>query len=113
MNSGELFAPIFFICTYEKDLELECYFNNERYKRNEMYISLLGESDYVRSNTNSIRLEDKIIHDVEKGNAEFGGYRSCASFTYFYQVKQAKPILIPREIQGYAQTLRPYVQMII
>ncbi len=43
-NYIESFAPIFFIQKYTNDNELENYFNNEKYKKNMMYLIIFGEN---------------------------------------------------------------------
>ena len=97
-NYEELFAPILYITTYDTDAELDIYFGNSNYEKNAMYISLFGNSKYVESLEKSIILKNQIIHDIEKGNEEFGGYGACASFVSFNGERICKPILVPREI---------------
>lgn len=98
VNFNEIFSPIFFITEYEQDEELSIYLNNVEYKKHEMYISLFGSSAFVESQITSTIIRDKIIHDVEKGNNEFGGLGKGASFVQIGKRIIPKPTLIPREI---------------
>jgi predicted nucleotidyltransferase len=46
-------------------------------------------------------LKDLIVHDVERGVEEYGGYGSGASAISYKGITVSKPILIPREIHTY------------
>lgn len=102
-NFHELYSPLFLITEYDHDRELALYFNdaNARYQNKEMYISLFGESDYVAEVLGSIILKDCIIHDVERGIEEYGGYSPGASSVSYRGVCIPKPLLIPREINSF------------
>lgn len=102
-NFDELYSPLFVILQYEYDQELALYFeeSNGRYQNKEMYISLFGESNYIASVLGSIVLKDKIVHDIERGTEEYGGYSQGASMISFHGINIAKPILIPREIHNF------------
>jgi GNAT superfamily N-acetyltransferase len=101
LNFKEIYAPVFFIVTYKDVDDLRLYFESPQYAKNAMYISLFGDSHYILSLKNSIVLREKIIHEVEKGNLEYGGYSKGASFVSINEKIKSHPILIPREIQSY------------
>lgn len=105
----EVYSPLFLIAEYSHDQELDLYFNdsNNQYQNNDMYISLFGESDYVSKMNNGIVLRNCIVHDVEIGTREYGGYSPGASLVSYCKLKIAKPLLIPREIHRF---LRPESQ---
>ena len=105
-NFTEVYSPLFLIAEYSHDQELDLYFNdsNDQYQNNDMYISLFGESNYVSKMNNGIVLKNCIIHDVEIGTREYGGYSPGASLVSYCRLKIAKPLLIPREIHRF---LRP------
>ena len=113
-NFTEVFAPIFFIQEYRSDSQLSQYFESNQYKRNAMYISLFGESDYVSGladrlfsgqvlhNTFSI-LHNTHLHaaGVERGTQPYGGYGYGASSISIHGKIITKPTLPPREIYNY------------
>ncbi len=101
LNFDELYSPLFVILEYKHDQELELYFGDPRYQNKEMYISLFGESDYISSVLSSIVLKNRIIHDVERGTEEYGGYSPGASIVSYRGINIAKPLLIPREIYNF------------
>ncbi|GHM58500.1 MAG: hypothetical protein sL5_06390 [Candidatus Mesenet longicola] len=118
-NFQETFGPIAFIVKYEEDEELKLYFQDEngRYQYNKMYVSLYGNSRYIRSNCDvmlfkgnastkngvGIVLSNQTIHDVEIGTKAYGGYSKGASAVIFKNsygkiFSKALPILIPEVI---------------
>lgn len=113
-NFTEVFAPIFFIHRYEKDVQLSQYFESNQYERNAMYVSLFGESDYI-SSLPSRKLTTRILHDkftilynthlhatgVERGTQPYGGYGYGASSISINGKIISKPTLPPREIFYY------------
>ncbi|WP_339048369.1 aldehyde dehydrogenase family protein [Candidatus Mesenet endosymbiont of Phosphuga atrata] len=119
VNFKEVFGPIAFIIEYGEDEELKLYFQDEngRYQYNKMYVSLYGNSRYIRSNCDAILFKDNVntkngvgialnnqtIHDVEIGTKAYGGYSKGASAVIFKNShgkisSKALPILIPEVI---------------
>ncbi|WP_339045623.1 aldehyde dehydrogenase family protein [Candidatus Mesenet endosymbiont of Agriotes lineatus] len=118
-NFQETFGPIAFIIEYEEDEELKLYFQdkNGRYQYNKMYVSLYGNSRYIRPNCDAILFKDnantkngvgivlnnQTVHDVEIGTKAYGGYSKGASAVIFKNShgkisSKALPILIPEVI---------------
>ncbi len=102
-NFAELYSPLFLVTEYGHDRELSLYFHrpNGDYRNREMYISLFGESDYIKGVSGSIILRNRTIHDVERGTEEYGGYSQGASMVSYQGMHIAKPLLIPREIYNF------------
>jgi aldehyde dehydrogenase (NAD+) len=102
-NFAEIYSPLFVITEYENDEELALYFRDagSQYQKNEMYVSLFGESDYVTGISGSIILKDCTIHDIERGTEEYGGYSPGASSVSYRGMTIAKPLFIPREIHNF------------
>lgn len=102
-NYDELYSPIFAVAEYKYDQELALYFEDAggRYQAEEMYISLFGESNYVATVRGSIILKNCVVHDVERGTQEYGGYGYGASSVSYRGFTMPKPILIPREIHTF------------
>jgi predicted nucleotidyltransferase len=100
----EIYGPVFLLIEYGSDDELDTYFNDpqQRYAQKQMYVSVFGHSEYVfKKLPASIVLKDLIVHDVERGVEEYGGYGSGASAISYKGITVSKPILIPREIHTY------------
>ncbi len=91
-NFAEVFAPIVFLQKYEQDSDLSSYFENQHYSRNAMYVTLYGDSKYVKSlvgktiNGKILHREDTFLHNIhlhergiERGTQPYGGYGYGAS----------------------------------
>ncbi|CAJ2500557.1 Uu.00g034100.m01.CDS01 [Anthostomella pinea] len=97
-NYEEFFSPIFYINIYDDDSQLAKYFDDPRYKANDMYVSLFGTSAYVSTLKRSIVHKEQTILDVERGNSAYGGYSFGASFVATNGKIEARPILVPKEM---------------
>lgn len=102
-NFTEIYSPLFLVTEYGDDQELALYFRDagSQYQKNEMYVSLFGESNYVTGMRGSIVLRDCTIHDIERGTEEYGGYSPSASSVSYRGMTISKPLLIPREIHNF------------
>ncbi len=103
-NYKELYCPVILIAEYDSDDDLRDYFKDRenRYIQEQMYATLFGSSDYVEKEASgTIILRNLIIHDVERGNEEYGGYSAGASLVCKSGITISKPLLIPREIYNY------------
>ena len=98
-NYDEYYAPIFRIMKYTDDSDLKKYFSEEKFKRENMNISLFGESKYVNNLINSIILKEQVVLEIDNGFGEFGGYGVDASSISYKGIEISKPILTNREIQ--------------
>jgi len=110
-NFTEVFAPLIFIQKYEKDELLEKYFEDKRYPRNAMYITVYGTSNYLESFLNK-KFSNKILHDestflrnyhlhdlgVERGVKPYGGFGYAASNLSIHGKIFSKPTLPQRDI---------------
>lgn len=107
-NYKELYSPVVLVSEYDSDDELSEYFHDpeNRYTQEQMYVSVFGASNFVTSKVlGTIVLKDLIIHDVERGTEEYGGYSYGASLVCKSGITICKPVLVPREIYNYL--LRP------
>lgn len=111
-NFKESFAPIFFVQKYEKDSELSLYFEDPRYERNAMYITVFGKSKYIEKLRYKKFENHSILHDegtilrnthlhalgVERGTKPYGGYGRGASSISIYGIVISKPTCPQRDI---------------
>ena len=121
-NFKEHFAPIFFVQDYETDTELGRYFEDERYWRNAMYVTLFGESPYVEGlieqkspgggilhdETTIIRNTDLHAPGIERGTQPYGGYGRWASSVSLNGIVTAKPTCPQRDI--FEHLVKPALQ---
>ena len=97
-NHAELFSPVFLIVEYNTEEQIASYFESANYQQYAMYVSLFGECEYIENKCHSITIRNKIIHEVERGNKEFGGNSSGESFIKIGKYSKSQPILVSREI---------------
>ena len=136
-NYEESFAPILFIQKYTEDEELALYFENPRYAPNAMYITLYGESNYIKDligrpvGGRILHHKDTFLHNthlhipgIERGTQPYGGYGHGASSISIYGKITAMPTLPQRDIyewvaqpliekkidNAYRKTLREFTQ---
>ena len=110
-NFNEIFAPIVFVQEYANDKELKLYFENKDYAQNAMYVTLYGESAYIKNLINR-PVFGKMLHDqstfihnthlhapgVERGTQPYGGYGYGASSLSINGKITAMPTLPQRDI---------------
>ena len=113
-NYSEVFAPIIFVQKYEQDADLALYFENQQYARNAMYVSLYGESKYIKGLAEK-EIEGKLLHPkdtflyninphepgVERGTQPYGGYGYGASSVTINGVTTPMPTCPQRDIYEY------------
>jgi predicted nucleotidyltransferase len=100
-NFEEIYSPLFILTEYANNDELMLYFDepDQRYTQKQMYVSVFGDSKNLSKKIpGSILISDMTVHDVERGNDEYGGYSVGASAVSYKGMLLCKPILIPREI---------------
>lgn len=102
----EFFAPIFNILPYNLEKQLDSFFQDKRYLKNAMYVSIFGNLDYAEKIKKSVIIENKIVNDVEEGNKAYGGYGECANFIGYDNNFFYRPILISKEIHDYLDYLK-------
>lgn len=102
----EFFAPIFNIIPYSSDKQLDSFFQNKRYLKNAMYVSIFGNLDYTEKIKKSVIIKNKIVNDIEKGNKAYGEYGKCANFISYDNNFFYRPILISKEIHKYLAYLK-------
>ena len=107
----EQLAPIFFVQRYDDDAALARYFEDPRYAQHAMYVTLFGESAYVRGLVGR-RLGGRLLHDastvlldtdlhapgVERGTKPYGGYGPGASSLSLGGVVIPGPTLPQRDL---------------
>ncbi len=121
-NYSEVFSPIIFVQKYDGDQELSKYFEDNRYQRNAMYITLYGTSDYIQKFIKK-KINGKVIHDegtllqnihlhmkgVERGVQPYGGYGYAASNICIHGKITSKPTLPQRDI--YENLVLPFIKL--
>lgn len=114
-NYEEVFAPVFFIQQYEHDGDLANYFETEVYRKNAMFVSVFGHSDYVESLVGKRLSDGSILHDestiirntdlhapgVERGVKPYGGYGRGASCLSLDGITHPCPTLPQRDLYDY------------
>jgi lysyl-tRNA synthetase class 1 len=121
-NFTEQFAPIFFVQEYGDDQELSRYFDDPAYERNAMYVTLFGQSNFVKSleckhastglpmHDRSTILYNTDLHapGIERGTQPYGGYGRGASCYSINGVITTCPTLPQRDM--YTQLVQPALQ---
>ena len=108
-NYTEHYAPILFIQKYNSEDELELYFENEKYRKNAMYITVFGDSNYLNNKKREdlnflknygITISNTDLHakGVERGVQEYGGYSKGASSLSLNGFTIPQPTLPQRDI---------------
>jgi lysyl-tRNA synthetase class 1 len=111
-NYQEQFAPVFFVQRYTRDDMLGLYFEDPRYARHAMYVTVFGQSDYVDGRLLSLRYGGRPLHDettlirntdlhaegVERGTQPYGGFGRGASYYSIHGTVVARPTLPQRDI---------------
>ncbi|QDT91464.1 aldehyde dehydrogenase family protein [Gimesia algae] len=117
-NFRELFAPLIMVQQYDRDSDLDRYFEHAHYAQNAMYVTVYGESDYVEQLSgqpvNGVVLYDETtilrnthLHapGVERGTQPYGGYGPGASSLSLNGRLICKPTLPQRDI--YEHVVQP------
>ncbi|MBI2453110.1 aldehyde dehydrogenase [Candidatus Peregrinibacteria bacterium] len=111
-NYREQFAPIFFVQRYGRDEDLDLYFGDEKYRKNAMYVTVFGKSEFVdrlvgdpEKDANCVHRENTIVRNtdlhapgVERGTQPYGGYGRNASYICINGKIIRKPTLPQRDI---------------
>lgn len=100
-NYEEYYAPVFKIMLYDNTNDLKKYFSNQRYKEENMNISLFGNSRYIEKLPSSLVLNNEMVSDVDNGFCEYGGYGKNTSYLSYEGITVTKPLLINREINDF------------
>ena len=100
-NYDEYYAPVFRIMLYDNVNDLKKYFSNQKYKDENMNISLFGNSRYIEKLPASLVLNNEIVSDIDNGFCEYGGYGKNTSYLSYKGVTINKPLLINREINDF------------
>lgn len=120
-NYIETFAPIFFLQEYDIDEKLSLYFENPKYGKSAMYITVFGHSPYIEKLVGDDNFtyhdESSIIINtdlhapgIERGTQPYGGYGRGASCLSISGKIIAKPTLPQRDI--YEHLVKPQNNMI-
>lgn len=100
-NYDEYYAPVFRIMLYDNINDLKKYFSNQKYKDENMNISLFGNSKYIEKLPASLVLNNEIVSDIDNGFCEYGGYGKNTSYILYKGIMLNKPLLINREIKDF------------
>lgn len=111
-NYREFFAPVFFVQRYERDEELELYFDHPKYHPNAMYITLFGDSPYIKGLITQGKhpvetvLQGLDLHQSEKGYLPYGGQGPAASCLFVNGQRMPGATLPQRDI--YKHLIAPF-----
>lgn len=97
----EFYAPIFRIMVYDNESDLIKYFSEQKYREENMNISIFGNCKYVENLSSSLILHDEMVPEIDNGYCEFGGYGKNVSYIQYKGIRVNKPILINREIEDF------------
>lgn len=100
-NYEEYYAPVFRIMLYDNINDLKKYFSNQKYKDENMNISLFRNSRYIEKLPSSLVLNDEVVSDIDNGFCEYGGYGKNTSYMSYQGIVINKPLLINREINDF------------
>ena len=106
-NYSEFFSPVIMLQPYRHDDDLNEYFMNKEYKKNAMYVSFFGDSEYVKNliekklHTKESILYDTDLHETERGFLPYGGLGCDASCLYFKGKRIDGATLPQRDIYQY------------
>ncbi len=96
----ELFSPIFYILTYDNEASLLQKINDESFKKRAMYACVFGENDTITKSLSLCTvLTNMTVNDQEDGNQPYGGYGAIANFVSYQGKRQARPLLISRDVR--------------
>ena len=98
---SEFYAPIFRIMLYDNESDLIKYFSEQKYKEENMNISVFGDCRYVENLSSSLVLHNEMVPEIDNGYCEFGGYGKNVSYIQYRGIRVNKPILINREIEDF------------
>lgn len=104
---SEFFAPVIVLQPYEEDSQLKLYFDHPQYYPHAMYVTVFGNSDYVKSligkslHTKKSILYDTDLHIEERGFMPYGGLGPAASCVYINGKKIPGATLPQRDIYEY------------
>lgn len=98
---NEFYAPIFRIMIYDNETELKKYFSEQKYREENMNISVFGDCALLDTLSSSLVLHDEMVPEIDNGYCEFGGYGKNVSYIQYRGIRINKPILINREIQNF------------
>jgi len=94
----EFFSPVFYLCVYHHNSDIQRIFSQKSYSDFAMYVSFFVESQPDIEIPNSVILHNQIPNDIERGNNPYGGYGPKANFISYEGVNYHRPLLISREI---------------
>lgn len=110
-NFREIFAPIIFVQEYKNDSDLKRYFEDPRYVKNAMYITLYGTSEYIKNligraiDGRVLHKSSSLIHNthlhahgLERGTQPYGGHGYGASSVSLNGKITPMPTLPQRDI---------------
>lgn len=113
-NFHEIFAPIIFVQKYENDTDLKGYFEDKHYALHAMYVTVYGNSNYVKDLTTKyigeriLHRKDTILNNthlhitgVERGIQPYGGYGYGSSSISIDGKIIPLPTLPQRDIYNY------------
>ena len=103
----EFFAPVMLLQPYENDSSLSLYFEDQLYYENAMYVTVFGESSYIKSlidkglHTKENILYNTDLHKYERGFNPYGGLGPNASCVFIGGRRIAGATLPQKDIYQY------------
>lgn len=98
---SEFYAPLFRIMVYDNESDLIKYFSEQKYREENMNISVFGDCRYIENLSSSLVLHNQMVPEIDNGYCEFGGYGKNVSYIQYRSIRVNKPILINREIEDF------------
>ncbi|WP_245419986.1 hypothetical protein [Phyllobacterium salinisoli] len=102
----EWFAPVIPLQPWDSLDQLNGYFRTSAYRRNAMYVTLLGQKlegdfDLSQYHPPDTVLWNTDLHEHERGYLPYGGYGPEASYVALDRVHLTGPILPQRDLEQY------------
>ncbi|MEK7059800.1 MAG: aldehyde dehydrogenase family protein [Patescibacteria group bacterium] len=98
----ELFSPVFYVLVYDDDQALLEKLNAPIFKERSMYACVFGDNQAITKQLELCTvLKNMTVNDQEDGNKAYGGYGSIANFVSYKGLRQARPLLLSRDIRDW------------
>lgn len=105
----EFYSPVFRIFPYESSEQIMAFFDSPFLEELKFGVSVFGGTELVSQlrERKYVVAHNRTFLDLEDGNTPFGGYGVRASHVQINGKREARPILVSREILRYFGSSRP------
>lgn len=102
----EWFAPVISLQSWDRTEQLNGYFATGTYRKNAMYVTLLGSGqldlpDVQANHPVDTILQNTDLHEHERGYRPYGGYGPDASYIALGRIRVSGPILAQSDLVKY------------